>query len=119
MFDEWGHNDTPGEAAEGGDGDRMADRGVYRKPRSRHLDRVGGGPMGREVFLWMGHPFEHPRRGHVRYAYAVLGPPRRARRMASTERSTSASVVLHEETEILIAVFPCHTVGPAKSVPSR
>ena len=38
--------------------------------------------------------------------------------MASALRSTSASVVAHEMTEIRMAVRPCHTVMPAQHVPS-
>ena len=40
------------------------------------------------------------------------------RTIASTLRSTSASVVAHELTLIRIAVRPCHTVMPAQHVPS-
>ena len=40
------------------------------------------------------------------------------RRIASKLRSTSASVVAHDDTLIRIAVLPCHTVGPAQHVPS-
>src|SRR6185369_14752066 len=41
-----------------------------------------------------------------------------ARRMASTLRSTSASVVAHEHTLMRIAVRFCQTVTPHQQVPS-
>lgn len=37
--------------------------------------------------------------------------PRAMRRIASTDLSTSASVVAHEITLTRIAVFPCHASG--------
>src|SRR6185312_9890038 len=40
------------------------------------------------------------------------------RRIASTERSASASVVLQFDTEIRIAARPCHVVPPSQHVPS-
>src|SRR5690606_3702653 len=40
------------------------------------------------------------------------------RRTASTLRSMSVWVVFHDETEMRMAVRPCHTVGLTKSVPS-
>jgi hypothetical protein len=40
------------------------------------------------------------------------------RRIASTDLSTSASVVAHEITLTRIAVRPCHTVAPHQHVPS-
>ena len=40
------------------------------------------------------------------------------RRIASRLRSTSSSVVAHDDTLIRMAVRPCHTVGPAQQVPS-
>jgi hypothetical protein len=41
-----------------------------------------------------------------------------SRIIASRLRSTSVSVVAHEDTLIRIAVFPCHTVPPHQHVPS-
>ena len=38
--------------------------------------------------------------------------------IARALRSTSSSVVAHEETEIRIAVWPCHSVPPHQQVPS-
>jgi len=38
--------------------------------------------------------------------------------MAAALRSTSASVVAHEQTLIRIAVCPCQTVPPHQHVPS-
>jgi hypothetical protein len=38
--------------------------------------------------------------------------------IACTLRSTSSSVVAHEETEIRIAVWPCHSVPPHQQAPS-
>src|ERR1051326_9126075 len=38
--------------------------------------------------------------------------------MASTLRSTSSSVVAQQETEMRMAVCPCHTVPPHQQVPS-
>ena len=40
------------------------------------------------------------------------------RRIASTLRSTSASVVAQEETLMRMAARPCHSVGPHQQVPS-
>ncbi len=40
------------------------------------------------------------------------------RSMAARLRSTSSSVVAHEETLMRIAVRSCHTVPPAQHVPS-
>ncbi len=44
--------------------------------------------------------------------------PAAARRIAATLRSTSSSRVAHDDTLILIAVRPCHSVGPHQQVPS-
>lgn len=38
--------------------------------------------------------------------------------MAATLRSTSSSVVAQQETEMRMAVYPCHTVPPHQQVPS-
>ncbi len=38
--------------------------------------------------------------------------------IASTLRSTSVSVVAHDDTLMRIAVRPCQTVMPAQQVPS-
>lgn len=42
-----------------------------------------------------------------------------ARRIATRLRSTSSSVVAHEETLMRMAVRPCHTEPPHQQVPSR
>src|SRR4029077_4113417 len=48
-----------------------------------------------------------------------LAPGRAATRsIAARLRSTSSSVVAHEETLMRMAVRPCHTVPPAQHVPS-
>src|SRR6266480_3942672 len=41
-----------------------------------------------------------------------------ARKIAATLRSTSASVVAHDDTLMRIAVWPCQTVPPHQQVPS-
>jgi hypothetical protein len=41
-----------------------------------------------------------------------------ARRIASTDRSTSSVVVDQLDTEILIAAFPCQVVPPSQQIPS-
>src|SRR5204863_3229772 len=41
-----------------------------------------------------------------------------ARSIAARLRSTSSSVVAHDDTLMRIAVRPCHVVGPAQQVPS-
>jgi hypothetical protein len=43
---------------------------------------------------------------------------RAARRIASTLRSTSASVVLQFDTEMRMAALPCQVVPPSQLVPS-
>ena len=42
-----------------------------------------------------------------------------ARAIASTLRSTSSSVVTHDDTLMRIAVWPCQTVPPIQQTPSR
>ena len=53
-----------------------------------------------------------------RSSRALALSARGRRRIASSDRSTSSSVVAHELTLIRIAVSPCQTVGPHQQVPS-
>ncbi len=61
------------------------------------------------------HVFRDPPAAVVRSDSAAI---RAHRRIASTDRSASASVVLQFETEIRIAAMPCHVVPPSQHVPS-
>jgi len=49
---------------------------------------------------------------------AVACTPAATRSIASKLRSTSSSVVAHDETLMRMAVRPCQTVAPAQHVPS-
>ena len=57
-------------------------------------------------------------RAVVRPAAARRRTASRQRRIAATDRSASASVVLQFETEIRIAARPCQVVPPSQHVPS-
>ena len=45
--------------------------------------------------------------------------PEAARRIAATDKSTSASVVVALDTEMRMSRRPCHVVPPTQQVPSR
>ena len=64
--------------------------------------------------------FKPPKQGELPIARSLsqLQLRRASLTIASRLRSTSSSVVTHEDTLIRIAVCPCHTVDPAQHVPS-
>src|SRR5712671_8224941 len=58
-------------------------------------------------------------RTEIMFGSRVYAPQAPAiRTIASRLRSTSLSVVAHDDTLIRIAVFPCHSVTPHQHVPS-
>jgi hypothetical protein len=57
--------------------------------------------------------------GSKRHLIPLYGSEASTRSIASTDRSTSASVVVQLDTEIRISRRPCQVVPPIQQVPSR
>ncbi len=75
---------------------------LHRSSLSQFVSAIGARPHAIAGMSEQGN-------GHV-------DPARRT--MAASERSTSSSVVAHDETLMRIAARPCHTVPPHQQVPS-
>src|SRR4030095_3314978 len=101
-------------------------RRTPRERPDRHEPRAGAPRRSRDpgdgrdlVRRWRATAGRAPRHrpdegGLTRYDWEAS-----TRRIASTERSTSASVVVQLETEIRISRRPCQVVPPIQQVPSR
>jgi hypothetical protein len=77
---------------------------------AKELLQVGVGDPVRDPWAPAADPAPHARWSQTTAA---------TRRMASSDRSTSSSVVAQEHTLMRIAVWPCQTVPPHQQVPSR
>src|SRR5256884_482335 len=107
-------NPTNDDVAYGGDAaDHRPPQGLMGGEGTGGAHRFGGGRPPSD-----GHRAASAARAGGVKGPPVAGPPAGTRSMAARLRSTSSSVVPHDDPLMRMAVRPCHTVPPAQHVPS-